>query len=67
MAMKGRLRDPWGDRNVLHPESISVSILLVKLNYSFPRRYRWGDWVETKRDRSVLFLTTTRGSTGISK
>lgn len=47
MALKGSMKDPCGDGNILYLDCISVHILVVILYYSYARRYHWrklGKW-----------------------
>lgn len=59
-VLKGNIRDPHGDGNVLSLDHINVSILIVILYYNFTKCYHW---VKHRWDLSVLFLTTVCKST----
>lgn len=62
-SYKSNMGASCGDGNVLYLGSINVNILIVALSYSFMRC----NWVGSKRELSVLFLTTTQHSIIISK
>ena len=49
--IKGNMRNPCGDRNVLYLDCIDVNILVVILYYNFARCYHWG-----KLDKVTLGL-----------
>lgn len=43
MAIKGIMRDPGHDGNVLYLVSFNVHIPIVIIYYIFARYYRWGE------------------------
>lgn len=55
MTIKGNLRNPCGDRNVLYLGHIHVNILFLISCYSFPDVTLDGNWVKGIGDLSVLF------------
>ena len=50
---KDHMRDPCGDITVLLCDSITVSILVMILYYSFTKQSYWGNWV---KDTWCFFL-----------
>lgn len=42
MATKGNRRNSYGDGTVLYLNCTNSNILLVRVYYSFARRYHWG-------------------------
>lgn len=56
VVIKGDIRDPCTDGNVLYLNCIIPGILVVILYYSFSRCYHWGK-LERAADLFVLFLS----------
>lgn len=61
-VVRGNMRRPCGEGNVLYLNCINVDTVIVILDYSFIRRYPWENCVKGVPGRSVLLLKTAHGT-----
>lgn len=58
-TIKGQMKDPWGDRDVLYLGYIDINILVVILYIVLQKVMLGGNWIKGTPYFCVLILTTS--------